>query len=162
MIYNGKQFWQVGVPNHQISFIWTGRALGDCTAAIITSVVFRSPGLGLLDMSLLVCFILSDGSFANPGRSCLSSRSAFSSQEGSDSLCLSSPASLFFFRLSLELDSSSEATTPPTTPWSSTCSGRTSDFGFLTYFARLLPIQVSSLYSKSPRLHICGIRVKYD
>ena len=25
----------------------------------------------------------------------------------------------------------------------------------------LLPIQVSSLYSKSPRLHICGIRVKY-
>ena len=125
----------MGVPNHQISFIWTGRALGDCTAAIITSVVFRSRGLGLLDMSLLVCFILSDGSFANPGRSCLSSRSAFSSQEGSDSLCLSSPASLFFFRLSLELDSSSEATTPPTTPWSSTCSGPTSDFGFLTYFA---------------------------
>ena len=123
------------MPNHQISFIWAGRALGDCTAAIITSVVFRSRGLGLLDMSLLVCFILSDGSFANPGRSCLSSRSAFSSQEGSDSLCLSSPASLFFFRLSLELDSSSAATTPPTTPWSSTCSDLTSDFDFLTYFA---------------------------
>jgi len=32
---------QVGVPNHQISFIWTGRALGDCMAAVITSVIFR-------------------------------------------------------------------------------------------------------------------------
>ena len=46
----------MGVPNHQISFIWTGRALGDCTAAIITSVVFRFRGMGLLDMSLFVCF----------------------------------------------------------------------------------------------------------
>ena len=29
------------MPNHQISFIWTGRALGDCLAAVVTSVVFR-------------------------------------------------------------------------------------------------------------------------
>ena len=35
---------KVGVPNHQISFIWTGRALGDCLAAVVTSVVFRLLG----------------------------------------------------------------------------------------------------------------------
>jgi len=32
---------QVGVPNKQINFIWTGRALGTCIAAVITSFVFR-------------------------------------------------------------------------------------------------------------------------
>ena len=29
------------MPNHQISFIWTGRALGDCMAAVVISIVFR-------------------------------------------------------------------------------------------------------------------------
>ena len=37
----GSKMVQVGVPNHQISFIWTGRALGDCMAAVVTSIVFR-------------------------------------------------------------------------------------------------------------------------
>ena len=32
---------KVGVPNKQITFIWTGRALGTCIAAVITSFVFR-------------------------------------------------------------------------------------------------------------------------
>merc|ERR1712223_95707 len=32
---------QVGVPNKQINFIWTGRALGTCIAAVVTSFVFR-------------------------------------------------------------------------------------------------------------------------
>ena len=32
------------MPNHQISFIWTGRALGDCMAAVITSIIFRFCG----------------------------------------------------------------------------------------------------------------------
>ena len=32
---------KVGVPNKQINFIWTGRALGTCIAAVITSFVFR-------------------------------------------------------------------------------------------------------------------------
>ena len=41
---NDNVFAKVGVPNHQISFIWTGRALGDCLAAVVTSVVFRLLG----------------------------------------------------------------------------------------------------------------------
>ena len=32
---------KVGVPNKQINFIWTGRALGTCIAAVVTSFVFR-------------------------------------------------------------------------------------------------------------------------
>ena len=32
---------KVGVPNKEINFIWTGRALGTCIAAVITSFVFR-------------------------------------------------------------------------------------------------------------------------
>ena len=31
----------MGVPNKQINFLWTGRALGTCIAAVITSLVFR-------------------------------------------------------------------------------------------------------------------------
>jgi len=31
---------QVGVPNSQISFIWTGRAIGNCLAAILASFIF--------------------------------------------------------------------------------------------------------------------------
>ena len=31
----------MGVPNKEINFIWTGRSVGNCTAAIITGVVFR-------------------------------------------------------------------------------------------------------------------------
>jgi len=30
---------QVGVPNHQISFIWTGRAIGNCLAAVLASYI---------------------------------------------------------------------------------------------------------------------------
>ena len=40
-LISGKTLFKVGVPNHQISFIWTGRALGNCLAAVLASFVFR-------------------------------------------------------------------------------------------------------------------------
>lgn len=52
---------QVGVPNQQIGFIWTGRALGDCSSALVTSAVFRrfvkKPWQKLL--FLVLCLLLS-------------------------------------------------------------------------------------------------------
>ena len=148
-----KMAYQVGVPNHQISFIWTGRALGDCMAAVITSVIFRFQG-GLLKRSLLqfifrrfickswqklaflaICLLLSGGfGILVPlilVLESLSFSSLFLSQV-LESLSLSSPASPSSSRLSWAPASSSAATTRPTTPLSSTCSALTSSFPFLT------------------------------
>ena len=151
---------QVGVPNHQISFIWTGRALGDCMAAVITSVIFRFCG-GLTYMEQLLMQVISGASFANPGRSWPSSPSASSSQEVLDSLFLSSPASPSSCRLSWAPASSSAATTRRTTPSLSTCLGRTSSFPLSKIpLALACLIQVSSLHPKSSRLHVCWFRLK--
>ena len=115
---------QVGVPNHQISFIWTGRAIGNCLAAVLASYIIRWIRWYVL---LLACFSCSVTTRRYHGRSLVFLVPVSLCLEHFSSLSPSFTTSTSFCPFSLQPGSPLVASTLPITPLSSTWWGQRSN-----------------------------------